>query len=70
MENFETRVLGMLTLMDADSLACAWGLVVRAKERQPQIYLKYILRQFNSEHIEGGDVRGSSWYTKLHDPLQ
>ena len=48
MENFETRVLGMLTLMDADSLACACGLVVRAKERQPQIYLKYILRQFNS----------------------
>ena len=27
MENFETELLGMLTLKDADSLTCAYGLL-------------------------------------------
>ena len=64
-ENFETEVLGMLTLMDADSLACACGMLsLNAPEQKKgnlKHLLKYTLRHLNSEDIEGSDDEGSSW---------
>ena len=46
MENFETEVLGMLNLMDADSLACACGIldlvVPEQKKGNLILLLKYI----------------------------
>ena len=60
--------------MDAVSLACDYrilGLVVpEQKKGNLKRLLKYNLRQFNSEDVEGSDDRGSSWYTKLHDHLR
>ena len=69
MENFETEVLGMLTLMDADSFAYTCGILglvdPEQKKGKLKLLLKYILRQFNSE-----DAKGSFWYTKLNDHLE
>ena len=59
----------MLTLMDADSLDCAYQIlgldIPEQKKNSLKLLLKYILRQFNSEDIEGGDDGGSHWYVKV-----
>ena len=64
MENFETEVLGMLFLMDADSFACACGILglVYAEQKKGNLkfLLKYMLRQFNSEDAKGSDYGDSS----------
>ena len=56
-ENCKTQVLGMLILMDADSLTCVCEIlgldVPERKKGTLQFLLKYILRQFNSEDVEG-----------------
>ena len=74
MENFEIEVLGMLTLIDAESLACACGIlglvVPEEKKGNLKLLLKYILRQFNFKDVEGSGDGGSSWYTKLNDHLE
>ena len=74
MENFETEVHGMLTLMDVDSLACACGIlglaVPERKKGNLKLLLKCILRQFNSEDVEGSGDVGFSCYPKLHDHIQ
>ena len=74
MENFEIEVLGMLTLIDAESLACACGIlglvVPEEKKGNLKLLLKYILRQFNFKYVEGSGDGGSSWYTKLNDHLE
>ena len=48
-ENFETELLGMLTLMDADSLACFCGIlgldVPEQKKDNLKLLLIYVLRQ-------------------------
>ena len=63
MENLQTEVPQMLTLMDTDSLACACGTlgldVPEQKKGNLKRLLKYILRQVNSEDIEGNDDGGS-----------
>ena len=62
-ENFETEVLGMLTLIDADSLACACEILSLdvLKQKKGNLKLsKYILRQFNSEDAESSDDGSSS----------
>ena len=73
MENLETKVLEMLALRDANSLGFACGIlglvVPDQKKGILKLLLKYILRHFNSEDVEGSDDGGSSWYTKLHDHL-
>ena len=54
----------MLTLMDADSLACAYGILdLNAPEQKKgncNVLLKYILRNLNSEDVEGSDDGSSS----------
>ena len=62
MKNFQTDELGMLTLMNTDSLACGiLSLVVpEQKKCNLKLLLKYILRQFNSEDVEGTNDEGSS----------
>ena len=74
MENFEIEVLGMLTLIDAESLACACGIlglvVPEEKKGNLKLLLRYILRQFNFKDFEGSGDVGSSWYTKLNDHLE
>ena len=64
----------MLTLMDADSLACARGIlgldVPEQKKDNLKLLLIYILRQFNSEDIEGSDGGGSYWYLKLQNYIR
>ena len=66
---FKLEALGMFTLMDTDSFACACGIqgLVDPEQKKSnfKLLLKYILRQFNSE-----DAKGSFWYTKLHDHLE
>ena len=56
-ENCKTQVLGMLILMDADSLTCVCEIlgldVPERKKGTLQFLLKYNLRQFNSEDAEG-----------------
>ena len=56
-ENCKTQVLGMLILMDADSLTCVCEIlgldIPERKKGTLQFLLKYILRQFNSENVEG-----------------
>ena len=48
MENVETEVLGMLTFMDVDILACVCGIlglvVPEQKKGDLKLLLKYILR--------------------------
>ena len=74
MENFETEVLDTLTLMDADSLACACGIlgwvVPVLKKDNLKLLSKDILRHFNSEHLESSGVGGLFWYTKLTNHLE
>ena len=74
MENLETKVLEMLALRDANSLCYACGIlglvVPDQKKGILKLLLKYILRHFNSEDVEGSDDGGSSWYTKLHDHFE
>ena len=64
LENLNTKVLGMLTLMDADSLACACEKlgsdVSEQKKGNRKLLLKYILRQPNSQDVERSDNGGSS----------
>ena len=54
----------MLTLMDADILSCACGIlglvVPEQKKSNLKLFLKYILRQFGSKDVEGSDDGGSS----------
>ena len=70
MESLETKLLGMLTLVDADSLAYVSGIlgleVPEQKKGNRKLPLKYFLRQPNSEGVEISDYGCSSWYTKLH----
>ena len=69
-ENLETEVLGMLTLMDADSFTCVRGILDLDVSEQKKFkckLLKYILMQINSEGVKCSDDGGSSWYAKLHD---
>ena len=74
MENFETEVLGMPTLIKVDILTCASGILSLVVPEQNKgnlkPLLKHVLRQFNSEGVEGSDDGGSSWYTKLNDHLE
>ena len=44
--------------------------VSKQKKGNLKLLLKYILRQFNSENVEGSDDCGFSWYTKLLDHLR
>ena len=68
----------MLTTMDADSLACACGILGLYVAEQKKgtsnffyfFYFSYILRPFNSEDAEGSDDEGSSWYAKLYNHLR
>ena len=66
--NFETGVLGMLTL------ACACGIlgldVPEQKKGNLKLLLKYISRHFSSEDADSSDDGGSSWYAKLHNHLK
>ena len=68
------EVLRMFTSMDTDSLAFPCGilsLVVPEQKKGNLILLsKNILRQFNSEDLEGSDDGSSSWYTKLDNHLR
>ena len=68
-EKFETEVPGMFTLMDADSLVLTCGIlgliVPEQKKGNLKRLLKYMLRQYNYEDVEGSDDGVSSWYTKL-----
>ena len=61
----------MITLIYADSLACVCGVVGLDVPEQNKgdlkLLLKYILRQFNPEDIEGSDDGGSDQYLKLHN---
>ena len=62
-----------LSVIDADSLACACGIlalvVPEQKKGNLRLLLKFILRQFASEDVEGSVDGGFSWYTKLHNYL-
>ena len=64
MEKFEKEVFGMLTLMDADSFACACGILglvyAEQKKGNLKLFLKHMLRQFNYEDAKGSDYGGSS----------
>ena len=57
-------------MMDADSSACACGILVLfvPKQRKGNLKLlsKYILRHSNSEDVEGSNDEVSSWYKELH----
>ena len=59
--------------MDAASLACACEIlalvVPEQKKGNLRLLLKYILRQFDSEDVEGSVDGGFSWYMKLHNYL-
>ena len=64
----------MLTLIDADSLACAcrilgWN-VPEQKKGNFKLFLKYIFRQLNSEDVEVSNYGSYSRYKKLHDHLR
>ena len=56
MENLETEVLGMLAMLDADSLHCACGIVgldaPEEKKGNEKLLLKFLLRKLNSEEVE------------------
>ena len=73
MVNFEIEVLGMLTLINADNLACACGILglddPEQKKGNLKLLFKYVLRQFNSEDREVSDDGGSYWYVKLDNHL-
>ena len=60
--------------MDADSLACAYGMLGLVDPEQnkgdSKRLLKYILRQFNSEDAKGSADENSSWYKNLHGHLE
>ena len=63
----------MLTLIDADGLACAcrvpgWN-VPEQKKGNFKLLLKYILRQLNSEDVEVSNYGSYSRYKTLHDHL-
>ena len=74
LENFGTKILGMFTLMDADSSACACGIlglfVPERKKGNLKLLSKYVLGYFNSEDLEGSNDGGSSWYMELHHYLR
>ena len=59
-EKFEAEVPGIFTLMDADSLACACGIlgliVPEQKKGNLKRLLKYMLRQYNYEDVEGSET--------------
>ena len=69
-ESLETKLLGMLTLVDADSLAYVSGImgleVPEQKKGNRKLLLRHFLRQANSEGVKSSDYGCSSWYTKLH----
>ena len=73
-EKLETEMLGMLTLMDADGLAYASGIlsldVPEQRKGTLKLLVKYVLRQVSSEDLEGSDDGGSSKYAKLHNHLR
>lgn len=50
-ENMETEVLGMLTLLDADILDCACGIL----GLHVPAFLRCTLKQLNSKEVEGGE---------------
>ena len=60
--------------MDADSLACDFGIMDFIDPEQTKgnlkLLLKYVLRQLNSEDAKGSDDGSSSLYRKLHDHLE
>ena len=63
-ENMETEGLGMLTLLNADILDCACGILCLLVPA----FLRCTLKQLNSKEAEGGDDRGcSTWRVKLQD---
>ena len=63
----------MLTLIDADNLARACGILglddPEQKKGNLKLLFKYVLRQFNSEDREASDDGGSYWYVKLDNHL-
>ena len=69
MENFETEVLDTLTLMDADSLACACGIlgwvVPVLKKDNLKLLSKDISRHFHSEHVESSPTNKPTWWLYL-----
>ena len=72
-KNSKIEVLEMITLMDADSFACACGIlgldVLEQNKGNLKLLLKYILRQLNPDDIESSDDGGFFWYAELHDHL-
>ena len=56
MENLENEVLGMLAMLDADSLLCACDIVgldvPEEKKGNQKLLLKFLLRKLNSEEVE------------------
>ena len=68
-KNLKAEKLGMITLLDADSLVCVYGILVlnvpEQKKGNQKLFLRYILRQLNSEEVKGRD-NGGFWHAKLH----
>ena len=73
MENLETEVLGMLSMLDAYKLHCAFrivGLDAREEKKNNQkLLLKFLLKKLNSKEVEESQDGGTSWFQKLHDHL-
>ena len=73
MENLETEVLGMLAMLDADSLHRGCGIigldVPEGKKGNQKLLLKFLLRKLNSEEVEISQDGGAAWFQKLHDHL-
>ena len=73
MENLENEVLGMLAMLDADSLLCACDIVgldvPEEKKGNQKLLLKFLLRKLNSEEVEASQDGGASWFKKLHEHL-
>ena len=67
-ENVESEVLGMLTLMNAGNLACAGRIlgldVPEQKKEKHKNFLKYILRHLKSEGVKDIGDGDSTWYVK------
>ena len=72
--NLRNRCTWSVYLMDADSLACACGIldlvIPEQKIGNLKLLLKGVLRQFHFGDVEGSDNGGFSWYAKLRNHLK
>ena len=68
-KNVETEVLRILTLMAADSLACACGIlgldVPKQRKSNHKISLRYILSQLNSAGVISVSNKNLNWKKRL-----